>query len=201
MTIVNFGCGATPGPSCLNIDGSMTVILTKLPLPANVFGSRSQFVTAAREHKIRFGTARWLRFPEASLDAFYTSHTLEHLSRKECENLLGRIRRWLKPGGVLRIVLPDLKALATAYVSGRIDAETFVINTHFTRPDYSVFGISLARKAHRWMYDCASFTALLSRLEYREIQSSKFASSRLPELANLDVAAREKGSFYVEAIR
>jgi len=37
---------------------------------------------------------------------------LEHLNRRDCERYWVAFRRWLKPGGVLRAVLPDLQLVA-----------------------------------------------------------------------------------------
>ncbi len=48
MTIVNFGCGADPSPGCVNVDGSLTVLLARLPIPASLFGARARFVAAIR---------------------------------------------------------------------------------------------------------------------------------------------------------
>src|SRR5579871_71209 len=109
MRIVNFGCGAEGSYDHLNVDGSVTVLLARLPIPAWAFGRRAQFIAAIRKNHVKYGTASRLRFPPASLDAFYTSHTLEHLSRHDCEELLQRVHKWLKPNGILRVVLPDLR--------------------------------------------------------------------------------------------
>jgi trans-aconitate methyltransferase len=199
MTVVNFGCGAAPGRDCLNIDGSPTVLLARLPIPARLFGERARYVAAIRNYKVKFATARRLRFKNHSLDAFYTSHTLEHLPRGECEDLLCRLYNWLKPGGMLRVVLPDLKSLAASYASGDIDADTFVTHTHLADSRAQI--ISLGYSVHRWMYDRDSFIALLERLRYRNVHESSFGVSGLPQLAALDVEARREGSFYVEALK
>ena len=142
--IVNFGCGANPAPSTsssINIDGSLTILLARLPLPAAAFGSRADFVRVIRSSQIRYGTARHLKLPEGSLEGFYASHVLEHLSTRECEDLLRRVRTWLKPSGVLRIVLPDLMRFARSYVAGATEAPKFVANT----------GLS-ADGRHRWRF-------------------------------------------------
>lgn len=49
--------------------------------------------------------------------AIYTSHVLEHLCREDCDRALANTFRYLSPGGVLRIVVPDLRALAEAYLA------------------------------------------------------------------------------------
>jgi SAM-dependent methyltransferase len=201
MTIVNFGCGDAPSRDCLNIDGSMTVLLARLPIPAKLFGYRAPFVAAIRDYKIRLGTARRLRFADASIDAFYSSHTLEHLPRNECEELLRKVHRWLKPNGVLRVVLPDLRSLASSYISGALDADTFMAYTHLATKGSQWLGIDIGHSRHCWMYDCDSFMGLVGRLGYRDIQRSHFGSSSLPQLASLDLKVRENASFYVEAVK
>jgi hypothetical protein len=185
----------------LNIDGSPTVLLAKLPVPARLLGGRAHFVAAIRDYHIKFGTARRLRFANRSIDAFYTSHALEHLSRADCLNLLVGVWDWLKPGGVLRVVLPDLKRSARDYVCGKISADTFVSRTHLSSEEARYGPLILGHAYHLWMYDCASFRALLEGLGYRDIQKSSFGTSILPELARLDVEARREESFYIEALK
>jgi len=199
--IVNFGCGPTPAAECLNIDGSLTVLLAKLPVPPYVFGRRAEFVRAVRLHRVKYATARRLRFPEASLDAFYSSHTLEHLPRGECVSLLVRAYAWLRPGGVLRIVLPDLSHAALAYVSGAIDADTFVRRLRLSVEGQPWWSVVFGHAHHRWMYDTKSLARILEGIGYQEIKACEFRESRLNELAALDMPERREESLYVEAIR
>lgn len=42
----------------------------------------------------------------------YASHMLEHLSLDDCSRALRKIRRLLAPAGLVRLVLPDLRARA-----------------------------------------------------------------------------------------
>ena len=202
--IVNFGCGANPAPSpsgYLNIDGSLTVLLARLPLPDFAFGSRTDFVRVLRAHCIKYGTARRLKLPEESLDGFYASHVLEHLSKHDCENLLLRVRRWLKPSGALRVVLPDLKRSAKSYVEGRTDAPRFVASTYLAGDDLRWWEILFGHIQHRWMYDAASFSQLLEKLGFREIKECEMNQGRLPALNCLDIPSRQAESFYIEATK
>jgi hypothetical protein len=48
-TIVNFGCGPFATPGYINVDGSPTVLLAKLPLPASWLYAKADFVQAARQ--------------------------------------------------------------------------------------------------------------------------------------------------------
>lgn len=57
-----------------------------------------------------------LPFPDASADAVYHSHVLEHLERTHAAAFLSECRRVLKPGGTLRIAVPDLEGICRRYL-------------------------------------------------------------------------------------
>jgi len=200
--IVNFGCGANPATGdsgYLNIDGSLTVRLAKLPFPASFFGTRADFIGVIRAQGIRYGTADRLKFPPNSLDGFYASHVLEHLPRRRCEDLLARLLVWLKPSGVLRVVLPDLKRFAASYVAGKTNASELVASTHLAEDGLSWWEIAFGHSQHRWMYDADSFSQILVRLGYRDVREHSFGEGRLPALSALDIPSRQAESFYIEA--
>jgi hypothetical protein len=202
--ILNFGCGANPAPSTsrsINVDGSLTVLLARIPLPAEAFGSRAGFVRVIRKSRIRYGTARNIKFPEGSLEGFYSSHVLEHLSTHDCEDLLRRVHTWLKPSGTLRVVLPDLMRFARSYVAGTTEAPQFVASTGLSPGGRFWWEILLGHSQHRWMYDAASFSQLLARLGFREIKECEMGAGRSPELSCLDIPSRQAESFYIEAIK
>lgn len=52
-------------------------------------------------------------------DLVYSSHFLEHIPRPKVNDFLNEILRILKPGGVVRFVLPDLENMANSYVNLR----------------------------------------------------------------------------------
>lgn len=56
-----------------------------------------------------------LPFADAGFGAVYHSHVLEHLDAATGEAMLAECFRVLKPGGVLRVVLPDLELLCRWY--------------------------------------------------------------------------------------
>jgi predicted SAM-dependent methyltransferase len=107
--------------------------------------------------------------------------------RRDCENLLLRVRRWLKPSGVLRVVLPDLKRIAKSYVGGTTDASRFVASTHLAEDGLGSWQILFGHIQHRWMYDAASFSQVLAKLGFREIKDCEMNQGRLPALNCLDI--------------
>lgn len=59
---------------------------------------------------------RPLPFVSASCDAVYAAHVLEHLAPGEAGRLAAEIHRVLRPGGIVRLVVPDLEGIARAYL-------------------------------------------------------------------------------------
>jgi predicted SAM-dependent methyltransferase len=94
MKLVNVGCGRRIHPAWCNLDLAAAA-------PGVV------------EHDLRQG----LPFADDSCDAVYHSHVLEHLQPDEASRLIAECHRVLKPGGILRIAVPDLEGIARQYVS------------------------------------------------------------------------------------
>jgi SAM-dependent methyltransferase len=60
-----------------------------------------------------------LPLANGSADLLYSSHFLEHIPKTEAPAFLGECRRALKPGAIIRLVLPDLEELCHAYLAAR----------------------------------------------------------------------------------
>ncbi|MDG4476032.1 class I SAM-dependent methyltransferase [Thiovibrio frasassiensis] len=72
--------------------------------------------------------------PDNSVDLIYNCHVLEHFKRRDVERVLQEWYRVLRPGGVLRISVPDFAKLCEVYqLYGKID---LVIGALFGRQDY-----------------------------------------------------------------
>ncbi len=83
---------------------------SKDPLWTNIdFVSTGQGV---RAHNLLQG----IPFHDSSFDLVYHSHVLEHFSKNDAVKLLGECYRVLRPGGVLRIAVPDLERIARSYI-------------------------------------------------------------------------------------
>lgn len=66
-----------------------------------------------RRHDLREG----IPFQDASVDAVYHSHVLEHIDRGNVASFFAEVRRVLRVGGVHRIVVPDLEVQARQYLA------------------------------------------------------------------------------------
>lgn len=74
---------------------------------------------------------RPLPIREECADIIYTSHFLEHIPRDLVSGFLQECRRLLKPGGTVRIVVPDLENICRNYIAerdaGRHDRADFLV--------------------------------------------------------------------------
>lgn len=69
---------------------------------------------------LKRGTGAYpLDFPDASVDEVRASHLLEHFGWRGTTKVLAEWVRVLKPGGLLRVAVPDLEKIASMYVNGQ----------------------------------------------------------------------------------
>ncbi len=112
---LNLGCGGMVADGWINVDYALGARLMKFPLFA-VVNRRVRLFNMDWDRRVFIHDLR-KTFPwdTESVDAIYTSHTLEHLSKEDGRKFLDECFRVLKPGGLIRIVVPDLKVIISAY--------------------------------------------------------------------------------------
>jgi predicted SAM-dependent methyltransferase len=93
MKLLNLGCGGRFHPDWVNLD-----LHPALP--------------SIRKWDLQ----KELPFPDASFDVVYHSHVLEHFSRADGATLLKQCHRVLRPGGILRLAVPDLERIVRLYL-------------------------------------------------------------------------------------
>jgi len=59
---------------------------------------------------------RSLPYADETFNAVYTAHLLEHLTPADGKRLITEMVRVLKPGGICRIVVPDLEGICRKYL-------------------------------------------------------------------------------------
>lgn len=120
--------------------------------------------------------ARPLPFADATFAYAFGEHIIEHLPDTQAEALLAELRRVLRPGGVLRLVTPDLRALVAIYE----DRNDLVSREEYARHLDGVSGRSHLRAAqvlndalrlwgHRWIYDEEDLRARLEQAGFGDI--------------------------------
>src|ERR1700743_2591931 len=54
-------------------------------------------------------------FDDSSFEVVYHSHVLEHFQKRDAVKFIDECYRVLKPGGTIRVVIPDLEQIVTHY--------------------------------------------------------------------------------------
>jgi predicted SAM-dependent methyltransferase len=78
-----------------------------------------------------------LAYDDNSVDEIYASHVLEHFSHRETHKVLANWVAKLKPGGLLRLAVPDFTWVAKRYLDGEpINTMGFVMGGHVDEDDH-----------------------------------------------------------------
>lgn len=205
MIRINLGCGTAVLPGFDNIDNSPSVFLARHPGLKTLLYRLG--LIPKRQYEIQWprdilwqDASRRLRYADASVDRIYSSHFLEHLRRETGVRVLRECRRVLKPGGLFRLVVPDLAYHAQLYLDRtrrlleeqRLDRSAHDAFLNTVHGGY----LDRRRSAHYYMYDWPTLALLLGETGFCEIRRRSFQESDDPELGRLDNRAEE--SLFVE---
>lgn len=166
-------------PGWLNFDASPTPRLERLPFVARLRGGR------VYSPDVRHGDiVRGLPVPDGTCAGVYASHVLEHIPRDQLPSALANTLRLLVPGGIFRLIVPDLAARARRYVAA-VDAGDPTAADSFM--DATLLGLrerpttlegriraALGNSAHCWMYDRAAMTGALQAAGFTAIRPCRF---------------------------
>jgi predicted SAM-dependent methyltransferase len=131
-------------------------------------------------------------FADSSVDGIYHEHLLEHLSLNEGLELCGECHRVLRPGGKLRIAVPNAGTLLKSY------AGTFDRTWVETAPSPMLAVNSLFYElGHRTMYDGELLVFVLKAAGFQSAWESEFGSTELSPMP--DDPDRRDGTLFVEA--
>ena len=137
-----------------------------------------------------------------SVDYIYCSQVLEHFEKYEAIKILTESLRVLKPGGLIRISVPDIKKMLNHDLTAR---EVNVLWWGYEKdipPANIIAQISrLFIRDHQWHYDTKSMRQLLSDSNFRDIEVCSFRKGKIPDLDRLELEIHQPHSLYVEAIK
>jgi SAM-dependent methyltransferase len=195
--LIHVGCGLSVGPSWESYDSSPTLRLRRLPL----VGSLLRPYTTPFPREVRYGDiVRGRLCGPGAADAVFASHVLEHLARADARCALANIFAMLKPGGVFRVVVPDLESRARRYLDDvargeAAAADRFLEDTQLgraERPRGLVGGLRAlwGAGAHLWMYDDRSMERLLREAGFADIRRCTFGDGALAAFAEVESAKR-----------
>jgi hypothetical protein len=200
MVRVHYGCGDKTGPSWLNFDASPMIPVERLPIFGKLLhklsGGGAPFPPAVNYGNI----IKAPLVPEGTATAVYASHVLEHLSLADARAALRNTYRMLAPGGVFRLIVPDLRSRIERYTADASAGDPEAAH-NFMR--YCLLGmeerprgiVRTLRKAfsgssHLWMWDASAMRAELERCGFTAIRECSFGDADDPAFSEVENPAR-----------
>jgi SAM-dependent methyltransferase len=198
MRNLHIGCLETGVPGWENTDITPHIFVARIPGAARLLRAL-KLMTRERYAQHRRGAFTRVRYLNAAkhfpysngaFDNVFSCHMLEHLYRSEAVSCVNEVYRVLKPGGVFRVIVPDLDIAVREYDGTDPGSflEKIYVNTQ--RRD---------KNRHHWMYTAASLSELLLRAGFGRAQRCTYRSGRCPDLERLD--SRPDESLFMEAVK
>jgi SAM-dependent methyltransferase len=205
---LNIGSGPAVAPGWVSIDGSWQARFAGRPMAARVASLLTGREVGHWPSGIRcLDVRRGLPFPDNSASVVYSSHMIEHLFRDEAGALLRDAWRVLAPGGICRIVVPDIRSMVQWYVerngAAPADGEAPRSDTLMemlgvsssSAPPRSILGAYRRLTdfdRHKWMYDEPGLIALFREAGFADPGPRVSLDSDIPRdvLAAVEKRAR-----------
>lgn len=140
-----------------------------------------------------------------SASVIYSSHLLEYFDNRQARIILTQWHRVLKPGGILRVAVPDFEAMARLYIS---DPVKFPLDS-FIGPLYGRMLLKDEFVYHKICYDFTSFKNLLLQIGFENVHRYDWRETEHAHIddhsqAYLPHMSKDKGnliSLNVEAVK
>lgn len=145
--------------------------------------------------------AQPLPFRSGAADLLHSEDLLEHLDADVGKQLLRECHRILKPGGVMRLLTPDLRALVlTIYIDSAHEQLAWCRQLLGADGPYEALNMHLRMNGdHRFVYDEEHLTSVLEGVGFR-VRRVRYNWSPVRELRYLDL--RDFGlNLFLEAVK
>ena len=211
---LHLGCGLHTPEGWTHLDGSWNAWLAKHRLllgALRLCGILPRHVADLNwDRRVVFHDVKKpLPFPGNTFSAVYASHLLEHLHLSEARNLLEQCYRVLQPTGVLRIVVPDLRAAVQEYLGDYCyensaelgntlsPADRFNQRLHFRGQGpprgnilYRHYTLNKDFHSHKWMYDSDSLVRSFETAGFRDVGEMELHKSRITGIERIEQPGR-----------
>ncbi len=182
---LNFGCGLNPLPGWTNIDGGDGTWWSAPDLPGVIPLDAFDALAALPDH---------------SCTRVYSEHFYEHFTLDDGHRMAREWARLLVPGGVVRIVMPDLEREARMYLGEQLPTTAERLERHKRRwlgtrhraeanrflTPAMVFNFGVRLDGHQFVYDFPTAKAQLESAGFVEVVRCRFGESRHPDLRGID---------------
>ena len=193
---VQYGCGFSAPEVWTNYDASPTLRFERLPIVGKIYTRNSQRFP----QNVKYGDiVKGLPEQPNSCDGVYCSHVLEHLAYNDFLKAIKNTYLILKPGGIFRGVVPDLKAAALDYIENfdnyGAPANNFMQNTMLGIEERGTNILNMAKgmfgnSKHLWMWDYKSLQHELQKVGFKNIRPCVMGDSVDPNFSFVEEESR-----------
>jgi predicted SAM-dependent methyltransferase len=146
-----------------------------------------------------------LPFASGVAQLMHTEDFIDQLELEQAAEFLRECHRILAPGGVLRVLTPDMRQLADLYLNDpeRLNAmwTEFVGVPLVLETAGEVFNLGMRFAGHTFLYDEQTFQALALQCGF-EARRVEYQQSEVPALRGLDLRSPENAiSLYFDCYR
>lgn len=204
---VHYGCGITAPDGWTNFDVSPTLRLQRLPFVGK--GLLQYFKRPIFPDNVRYGdVVSGLPIDAQSCQGIYCSHVLEHLTLEDCRIALRNTFGYLQPGGIFRMVLPDMKFIAQKYVDAQSPTAShdFMKDAHLgrkvrRRTPVGMLIDAFGNSIHLWMWDFESLSIELENVGFQSVRRAQFNDSADDRFLEVEEFGRWENCLGIECVR
>lgn len=197
---LNLGCGPVQPENWTNVDGSNRAKLaSKLPWLDSLLQKAGLIgETEFGPHIEVLDLSKKLPYESNSIDAIYAGELWEHFEYETAERLTRECARVLKPGGVLRVCVPDCEDIWKTYLdlvqqekskpADQRSDENIVKHVKMYFDDICTSRIWLGSMGHthKWNYDEVQLVSLFQRCGLIDVERGKFHESRIDDVQTVE---------------
>ncbi len=148
---------------------------------------------------IRLNVYDGLPFQDSSMRFIYSEDFIEHLSLEGARIFLSEAFRVLSPGGVMRVVTPNLAVFARQYINREEGMLKWYRENFNCRTFAEAFNLGMRMGGHLFLYDSETLEVELVQAGFM-VHNATYKRSAYPELAGIDIRG-DGMSLYYEATR
>ena len=146
-----------------------------------------------------------LPFRDGTASFMHTEDFIDQLELDGAQAFLRECHRILQPGGVIRVLTPDVEKLCRMYIN-EPDALKALWRDHVGVPlkygtAAEIVNVGMRFAGHTFLYDQETFTALAESSGF-QVRQVSFNESDYPELRGLDLRSPETAiSLYFDCVK
>jgi predicted SAM-dependent methyltransferase len=214
---LNLGCGAVRPRGWINTDSSLNANIQKIPFVGKIITRPFNKVVYDGGDMVYMNLNKPWKYANDSVDVVYASHLFEHLTISSANLFLSESYRCLKPGGVIRLAVPDLYKICKKYIdeyeSGNTDDPTvfimWAINMHregqYGNPGFvkkQVLEWQGYPHQHKFMYDAKSLQKKMAEAGFVDILSLEYGVSKyIRDIKDVEGTKESYLSVYLEGLK